>query len=134
MLNNHQSLAPTNPVNIFKNHFDCAKLQECIGQSFIGITNEPSCPELKKYLDDMSTIYMACAITHIALGIIVVIVIFISLIRKHHFSCFQWTLLTMTLASSVVSSYNSIEFGKSYNFACEFANSLETGIAMIMYF
>ena len=40
----------------------------------------------------------------------------------------------MTLASSIMSSINSIEFGKNYNFACEFANSLETGLAMIMYF
>ena len=107
---------------------------DCIGQSFIGFSELPSCDELKKYLDVMSTIYKVTAITHISFGSIVVIVIIICLIRKHHFSFFQWSLLSITLASSVMSSINSLEYGQSYKFACTFKNSLETGLAMIMYF
>ena len=82
----------------------------------------------------MGQIFFAVTITHILLGCIVLVVIIVSLFRKHEFSFFQWSLLTMTLISAVMSSINSIEFCRSYNFACEFMNSLETGIVMIMNF
>ena len=122
------------PVNQMKEAFNCAEIQSCIGQSFIGLTFVPDCDELLDYSETMSTIYFICAMIHLVIGSLVIIVVLVGLIRKHHFTCFQWTLLIMLIASSVVSATNSIDYGKSYSFACSFENSLETGIAIIMYF
>ena len=66
----------------------CNNLKTCIGQSYIGLTVEPTCRELQNYSDRMSQIYLATAIAHMFTAAIVVIVIIISLVRKHHFSCF----------------------------------------------
>ena len=127
---------PVNRLQLIKkeDEFDCPALQECIGQSFIGITFTPSCTELQNYSDQMSKIFLSTAMVHLCLGLVVIIVIIVSLLRKHRFSFFQWSLLAVSLISFTTSAVNSIEFCKSYNFACEFTNSLESGIVMIMNF
>ena len=81
-----------------KDELSYQEILECIGDSLVGKSAEPSMKELQDYMYYTNEIYKISGIQHIVLVCVIFVTIGVHIFRKNKYTCFQWSSLAMLVA------------------------------------